>query len=186
MNTNTEQPHQPHTTGEDAATAAPIVRYADPAKDLHGLAERLREADRIELTLAVGPDIQATLELAAQVSGECFVAETPEDGVIAFFGVTPTVFPEIGSPWMVGTDAVLKYPKGIMEGGRWATERWLEKYPTLANYVHAENEASIAWLQHLGYSLGKLVHYYGVAGAPFYQFYRHRTTHDNTSTEGGA
>lgn len=77
MNTNTEQPHQPHTTGEDAATAAPIVRYADPAKDLHGLAERLREADRIELTLAVGPDIQATLELAAQVSGECFVAETP-------------------------------------------------------------------------------------------------------------
>ena len=174
MSMNTEQPHQPHPTGEDALTAPPLIRYVDPAKDLPGLAERLREADRLELTLAVGPDIQRALELAAQVADECFVAETPEDGVIAFFGVTPTVFPEIGSPWLLGTDAMMKYPKSIVQGGAWATERWLTKYPTLANYVHAENGSSIAWIQHMGYSLGKLVHYYGVAGAPFYQFFRHR------------
>lgn len=182
MNTSTEQPQQPHTTGEDAAAGQILIRYVDPAKDLPGLAERLREADRIELMLAVGPDIQATLEQAAQVSGECFVAETPEDGVIAFFGVSPTVFPEIGAPWLIGTDAMMKHPKSIVQGGKWATERWLAQYPILANYVHAENASSIAWLKRTGYSLGKLAPYYGVGGAPFYLFFRHRANVGSTPT----
>lgn len=154
----------------------PLIRPIEIGRDLPGFPERLREADRVELLLANGYDPKESLEASIWLSDECFVAETPEDGVLCMFGVVPEPSDPwgVGIPWMVGTDAMMKYPKSIVQGGEWATERWFGKYHTLVNFVHAENAASIAWLQHIGYSLGKLVHYYGVAGAPFYQFYRHR------------
>lgn len=152
----------------------PTIRYTEMKWDLPGFAEKIRPADRVELLLSNGCDIQETLEYSVRLSDECFVAETPEDGVLCLFGVGPAQEPAVGIPWMVGTDAMLKHPKGLIQGGRWATERWLEKYPTLVNFVHAANAVSIAWLQHIGFSLGQLVPNYGVGQAPFYQFYRHR------------
>ena len=138
------------------------------AADALALAPRLREADRLEVFLAAG-DVHAALLASIEAPGLSLAATNSGGEVIALFGVSDG--PDMGIPWMLASDEIMKHPRHLVDGcRRWVSEM-LPRYRLLVNYVHAENATAIAWLQHIGFTIGTLVEDFGVAKAPFYQFY---------------
>lgn len=146
-----------------------VLRKALP-EDVAKVVLKLRAADRLELELSAGPDIEATLMRAVTTPGENLAGEIDGElvglGGCAFSG-------DVGVPWMVGTDRLTRSPLALHSLGMAAIERYAPQCALLTNYVHAENHLHIRWLKRLGFSFGETVPEYGVGKAPFIQFYRY-------------
>lgn len=146
-----------------------VLRRARP-EDIPTLVPKLRAADRLELELSAGPDIEATLLKAITTPGENLAGEIDGElvgvGGCAFHG-------DVGVPWMVGTDRLVKSPLALHQLGVTSIERYAPQCAVLTNYVHAENHLHIRWLKRLGFSFGETVPEYGAGKAPFIQFYRY-------------
>jgi len=145
------------------------ITYRDASQeDAIALAPHLRAADRLEVMLAAG-DVEAALLASVAAPGVSLAAVNERGEVIALFGMSDG--PNMGIPWMLASDEVDRHPRHLVAGcRRWVLEM-LPHYQLLLNYVHAENTTAIAWLRHIGFTIGALVEDFGVAKAPFYQFY---------------
>lgn len=146
-----------------------VLRHTVPG-DAAALAPRLREADRVELTLSSGPDLLRTLEESIAGSSENITA-TIDDEVVGIGGCGFT--DGVGVPWMVSSDALTQRPLSLTRIGLFSIERYAPQCKALINYVHAHNHVHIAWLQRIGFTLGETIAEYGVGKAPFIQFYRY-------------
>lgn len=149
---------------------SPVLLRQARFEDAASLAPRLREADRLELTLSAGPDHLKTLEESLSSTGEN-IAATIDDVVVGLGGC---VFHEgIGVPWMVSSDELVKRPVTLVRIGLFSIERYAPQCTVLTNFVHAENHVHRKWLERIGFTLGDTTPDYGVGKAPFIQFYRY-------------
>ena len=132
------------------------VKVAAP-EDMRKLAPNLRQADIAEVAAATGQTgLEALLEGLA-LTPFCLYA-TYDDAPMAAFGIVPDKEnPELGVPWLLGSDLIAKCPVTFLRYSR----NWLRTlgadYEVLANYVKADHAESINYLKHLGFSFGEPV-----------------------------
>lgn len=145
------------------------VRLATP-EDAAWFAPRLRASDTAELTAASGPGILATLTQSIEAAPRrAFVAETDGEPM-ALFGFVPWgMLSNTASPWMVGTDTLLRHGRALVRLGRAYCEAAEQEHPVLVNFVDVRNTASVRWLKRLGFKFDAPAPY-GLAGLPFMRF----------------
>jgi len=144
------------------------------AEDVRELMPKLRAVDVVELLLSAGPEYgKALIDSVDMCRGQAEAAIDAEGNVIAILGCCYVESnTNLGVPFMVCSDEVDKYPKQVVRDAKERTRKWNKKHPVLANMVHSQNEKTIKWLQHIGYTIGELNENWGYASAPFYQFYK--------------
>jgi len=77
-----------------------------------------------------------------------------DDRPVAMLGVTPySVLEGIGSPWLLGTDEVLKGARQFLTVGPRVVEAMQREWPRLENYVGAENRQAIRVLHMLQFDV---------------------------------
>jgi hypothetical protein len=87
-------------------------------------------------------------------------------------GVVPvSMATGIGSPWMLGTDALDHLSRPLARIARRYFDEVARVYPVLENQVDVRNTASIKLLKWLGCSFDE-PRPYGAAGLPFMRFER--------------
>jgi len=147
-----------------------VVNFRKPTEaDIAHVAQHMRKSDEIEvwLTAHVTPleALQQTLEKSKLCS--CVVIN---DEPVAILGlVEVSILPPVAAPWLLATDNALNHKRQFFELSPPIIEQMSELYPTLYNYVHTENRASVRWLKWLGFEFSP-AEPYGPDGAPFYRF----------------
>lgn len=116
------------------------------------IANRMRTIDAAEC-LAVGHSPKQALRSSLKAS--TFALTVLLDGrPVAMLGVTPySVLEGIGSPWLLGTDEVLKGARHFLTVGPRVVEAMQREWPRLENYVGAENRAALRVLARLGFDV---------------------------------
>lgn len=138
--------------------------------DVEHVAAGMRQADRREIAAAHGIDDPVAI-LHAAVRASHLVWTCDVGAPIAILGVAPLNLLEgKGIPWMLATDAADRHPRIMLEGGRSMIALWRRTYPTLANFVHAENAKSVRWLKWLGFTVDP-AQPFGAAGESFHRFH---------------
>jgi hypothetical protein len=146
--------------------------FVDPDADgVAYIAARLREGDAEEAYATFGSrDYHSALEITLAGARDAVMALNAWGEPIALLGVnTLSLLSNTGSPWAVATHRADGYRRALIAMGRLYTQAMLEHYQTLTNHVDARNAKSVAWLQHIGYSLGEPVPF-GPFGLPFHKF----------------
>ena len=80
-----------------------------------------------------------------------------------------------GCIWMICTDELFsnkKYKIQLIRKGREWVDSLLKSYKLLYNFVYAENDSAIKWLEALGFVFIKYHEKYGQHEKPFYEFLR--------------
>lgn len=103
-------------------------------------------------------------------SAFCY-AFTVKGELACIIGVVPALgmFDPYGIPWMLGTDVVSRSQRALMRTCRPYIRQMLQAYPTLFNYVHAQNHRAVRWLKCVGFLLHP-AEPYGPLSAPFHLF----------------
>lgn len=134
------------------------------------IARGMREADRAEVMASSGLNPEEALTYSLQWSTLSWTALC-DDTPFIMWGVTPFLHvPNTGSPWLLGTPLIERFPSFFLRNSRPYVSQMLEAYPTHINYVDVRNRLSVRWLQWCGYKLVDFIPEYGVARTPFYQF----------------
>jgi len=77
-----------------------------------------------------------------------------DDRPVAMLGVTPySVLEGIGSPWLLGTDDVLKGARQFLTVGPRVVTAMQREWPKLQNYVGAQNRQALRVLERLGFDV---------------------------------
>lgn len=139
--------------------------------DVRYIAERMRQADRDEV-FAVRGEVNLVSVVADAVlrSSMCWTGITLEREPVCIFGVVPvSLLTGQGSPWMLSTEKVFRFPGALVRETSRYLERMLGVYPHLENYVDARNVRSVRWLTRVGFTVHP-PQPYGAAGLPFHRF----------------
>lgn len=81
---------------------------------------------------------------------------------------------QIGSPWMIGTDAIEEAGFEFARRSREQVDAWKRRFKLMWNWVHAENETAVEWLESLGFEVCDVAEPYGAKGELF-RFFEWRT-----------
>jgi hypothetical protein len=146
------------------------------AEDVEYLAEYMREIDKDEIRAVHGDDVDIlsvleNAEMLSVYSKTCLVGSVP----VAIFGVTP--FPQsddIGVIWLLCTDELFDVV-GKLSFHKESVRRLREIheiYPKVFNVCLASNEASIQWLDALGFNFPTVLPHYGLNNRVFLMFER--------------
>jgi len=128
----------------------------------------MREADFEEVRAARG-DVYGALVSAAKTSVQAWAAES-HGQLLCLFGVAPISFiAGQGSPWLLGTNAMLRHRGRLIRQTPRYLARMLELFPHLSNFVDARNVKSIRFLKAMGFEMHAPIPY-GKAGEPFIPF----------------
>lgn len=145
------------------------MRDVTPA-DVLALADDMRFLDRQELEASHGANILPAVQRAVDISTKCWAVYV-NDTLVMLGGVAPIcMLTGIGSPWMLGTDALENVPGALTRVGVEYLRVVQGIYPELVNYVDARNVKSIRWLRRLGFTIAPHTTPYGPKGLPFYRF----------------
>lgn len=123
--------------------------------DAEYVAERLREADRVEVYEATRRSPEDALTSSIKRSDR--TATIRFDGSpMAIFGVgKPTILSDVGVPWMLGTDELPKHARELLPHGPRVVQNMMRGHEVLRNMVHDENRASIRWLKSMGFRMSE-------------------------------
>lgn len=146
---------------------AEIITRPTVSGDAALLAANLREADRAEL-VASGFD-EALYPIEQSVARSLLCWTTTVDGEVACIVGATWSGENTGAPWMLGTPLVERHARVLMRETPRYIALMLLAFPTLRNYVHAENKTSVRWLRRLGFALAE-PQPYGPRGALFHHF----------------
>lgn len=127
------------------------IKPAHPAH-VARIANRIREIDAAECA-AVGHTPKQALRSSLRASTFALTVLL-DDRPVAMLGVTPfSVLEGIGSPWLLGTDEVLKGARQFLTVGPRVVTAMQREWPKLQNYVGAENRQAIRVLKMLGFTV---------------------------------
>ena len=143
-------------------------------QDIEHITANLRAADACELQAVYGleVDLLHCLTLSVAVSDDVYVAVNAAGEPVALTGVASvSLLGGLGCPWLLGTNALLRYPRDIVTHGRQLVRKWDSKYSHMFNYVDSRNTRSIAWLQRIGFVIPP-AQPHGRQGLPFHRFER--------------
>lgn len=117
------------------------------------VADNMREDDRLEVWASSRSDATTAVLRSVSVSTHAWVGYY--DGrPVCVFGVAPlSMVSGEGTPWLLGTDELVRRPRAFLRRCHRYVAEMLAVYPILTNYVHDGNEASKAWLGWLGFTL---------------------------------
>lgn len=132
---------------------------------------RLRPVDEVEVFLMAGKPPVEALDESVSESTESYVGYidgNPE----AVFGVGPFPgMPDVGMPWMVGTEVLAKEYRQWLPIATQLVDRLNDRYPILTNFCLKSNTKAIRWLKFMGFQFIDEE----VSGLPnFVQFVRYR------------
>ncbi len=151
--------------------ADPFLRTLQ-AGDIEHVAANLRAADLAELQALHGPgvDVLSSLAMSVQCSDAPMVIDI--DGQAqAVLGCAPVCLLDgSGVPWLLGTDALSRHPRFMVEEGRRVVAGWASSYPHLFNMVDERNTRSIRWLRSIGFTVDSRSQPFGVQGLAFRSF----------------
>jgi hypothetical protein len=133
------------------------LTFHPPTTDrVQHIADNLREADIIELAIT-SPDDPVRQILADSVRSSRWAIAAEVDGVPAIlYGVAPSEHdPNVGVPWMLATDDLLKVRREFLARCRREVRLMQQRYLVLANEVHRDNAVAIRWLEWLGFTVDR-------------------------------
>ncbi|RVU03487.1 hypothetical protein EOE18_15300 [Novosphingobium umbonatum] len=135
------------------------------------LADNLRAADKAEIEATHGLDPLGSLIKSADLSTLCWVAL---DGDVPFciFGCAPSVAPQVGIAWLMGTDRLDDIPHTFVRNTLRHLRQMHSLYPCLFNYIDARNDRSMRWLTTCGFSILQAIPEHGREKRPFILFAR--------------
>jgi hypothetical protein len=113
------------------------------------MARTMKDADRKEAAALHGEDIQRALIQSYHMSVETVAVDGDSGELLALGGVARAG--AVGIPWLVTTQAAVRYGKRLVKDVRPVVLRWVREYGELENYVHKENLISRRWLARLGF-----------------------------------
>lgn len=161
--------------------------------DIHFVATHMRTPD-IEEVWATGEyDLEEALGESVSASG--WSATVSCDGEpVAICGVVDSKIPygegTIGIPWLLGTNGLYRNAARYLIESKEIGYAMLDRHPKLANRVHAKNEASIRWLEWMGFTVHEEEVANEITGEPFRSFtiteeeYNVRTNSVGSSSSG--
>lgn len=114
---------------------------------VRSLVGRLRISDMFELHRLNGNDAHMEMIDSWKKSDERYLIVYGHP--IGVTGVTKG--PNHGIPWMLGSCELEDVKKSLVQHGRRLSQKWLEKYGVLCNYVDADNEDSHKFIKGCGY-----------------------------------
>lgn len=127
----------------------------------------MRAADVLECR-AMGYAPKQALRMALAQSSEAWTAKV--DGVPeAMFGlVISNALCGKGKPWMLGSDAIYRHPRQMLNCGKLLLAHWLDSMSALEGYVWTGNDRAIRMLRKWGCEIGREVIVF--TGAEFVTF----------------
>lgn len=148
------------------------IEFVNPTREhIEYVAVHMRAADAREVSLSHGHTPLQAIDKAYAISRICAIATIDCVPAAAFGLVVGDPLSGIGSPWLLGTDAIFTQPRAMLKWGRVGVGIMHVHCDRLENYVAADNERSIVWLKHLGFHFDEPAPY-GVGRAMFRKFYR--------------
>jgi len=145
------------------------VRASTP-EDAVQVALNIRESDRDEIW-ASGKKLPIPCLLSAYNRSSMCQSIVVDGDVVCILGVAPVSFLDsVGSPWLIATDNVYKYPVSFLRICQKAVLAMQSSYSTLINYVDDRNKISMTWLSHLGFHVFEDAEPYGPFNMPFHRF----------------
>ena len=132
----------------------------------------LREADKQEMEAILGSPAnhEAALKYGIEVSYQPYTGFI--DGApAAIFGVVPEpVKKNIGSIWMMGTEAIPKNPVPFLRNSKVWMDKMFEPFELLWNTVDKRNTLHIRWIKWLGFNFIREIPQFGEQRLPFLEF----------------
>jgi hypothetical protein len=121
--------------------------------DLDELFASLRTADKEEMVALHGFPFEEMVRDGIKRSDIAW-SMWVDGRLAAVFGVVGvSVTPGIGVPWLLGTQHLERHGGRLVRFGARYIDQMHTAYPVLMNYVSAENDRSIRWLENLGFSI---------------------------------
>jgi len=119
-------------------------------EDIEKLKDHLRESDVIEIWNSHHLIPEDALEISFEDSELCLTIE--KNGIpIGMFGITPpTLLADTASVWLLATQELETLNKSFVKESKGFIEMFLARYPTLENYIDANNIKSFIWLKRCG------------------------------------
>lgn len=149
--------------------AAKLTFRPTTLEDISVLARTMRAADVREVVAAGGHPEKSLLQ-GFNLSDACVTVVSPDDEILVIYGIVAGCkLTGLGRPWLLGSDAALKYKREFMTLPKLIIPKMLSLYPRLENYVHTRNRVSIRWLKLLGFKMDEPVEF--PSGESFMRFY---------------
>lgn len=144
-----------------------VALIAAEPRHIGRIAARMRECDRIEVG-AHGRTPKHALRRSLSLSSLAWTATV--DGLPeAMLGVAPlSILDSRGSPWMLGTDEVMRHPRALLEWGPMLVDAMVGQFARLENMVAAGNVKAVRLLIRLGFTVMPWTE--TVSGVPFRRF----------------
>jgi len=135
-------------------------------KDLHN---NLREADKQELLATTSLNLYDVIKDSVELSTYAQAA-TFNDELVCLWGVCPiSMISRKGSPWMLSTSVIEKYPLAFLKRCKPVIEKFTDNYNYLENHVDVRNTVAIHWLKWLGFKFDEPKPW-GIKGFDFQRF----------------
>jgi hypothetical protein len=144
----------------------PIV-YRASIEDAINLAPQLRAVDVEEIRAASGSTPLAALSHGVKHSEPCY-AIADDDGVFALMGVVPTMDPNYGSGWLLGSDRVVTHSREFLRQTSLWLDRFHDRYRVVGNFVSVDNHVHRRWLEWAGCTFNPYT--FAFSGVEFLQF----------------
>lgn len=128
------------------------MKWSDPTSaKVEAIAARLRHQDRLEVLYSHGIDGRNAVIQSWKNSQICRCIDADDNSSVGICGVNGTLI------WLLATDELLataSHRRQFIRGGKlWIEELLSDGHLLLENWALASNQASLRWLQHLGFTV---------------------------------
>jgi hypothetical protein len=136
---------------------------------INAVADNMRAADVRELWLSHRMKPREALHKTFDLHGPHWTGRWAGQPVAMFGIATSCSLTKCGTPWMLATDEMLEHKREFLYMSKKYMKIAEANFNYLENYVHEDNEASIKWLQWLGFEIMEKERY-GLGDGLFHKF----------------
>lgn len=130
------------------------VKFEKPSREsITHIAENMRVADIAEVWSMSRHTPADAIERGLNISQHSSVVMVDDEPCAVLGLVQLDMLTGTGVPWLLGTDHAVKHRRTFLKYSKCGIEQMLSICPQLFNYVHADNEVSVNWLQHMGFTI---------------------------------
>lgn len=132
----------------------PVVSFTEVTEeDIAQVSRDIRRADVLEFYASSCSNADDVARKGLKHSKWAYAAKV--DGLtVCIFGLGDGGITGIGVPWLIGTNALDRYPLLLLKASRPALEVMKQSgFKMLSNYVDERNVVAIRWLKWLGFTI---------------------------------
>ena len=152
-----------------------LVEFVRPTEAMiNVIASDMRDADAAEVWASSHHTPLQSLMIGWKSSDISVIIKCNGEPMVMIGLVKQNMLTGNGIPWMLGTNASMKYKREFFNQTGPIIEEMLNVCPRLSNYVHGKNKASILWLKWLGFTIEEPIEH-GPDSEIFHRFYLNRS-----------